>query len=47
MAIIALAISFVLLLLVKPLLPQLNYARIFQWELESDFVVYGIFVFFA
>ena len=46
-AMVALAIAFVLLLLVRPLLLQLNFARIFQWELASNFVVYGIFVLFA
>jgi putative ABC transport system permease protein len=46
-AMVAFAIAFVLLLLVRPLLLQLNFARIFQWGLESNFVVYGIFVLFA
>ncbi|HEX6226224.1 MAG TPA: FtsX-like permease family protein, partial [Chryseolinea sp.] len=46
-AIVALVIAFVLLLLVRPLLLQLNFARIFRWGLESNFVVYGIFVLFA
>ena len=46
-AMVALVIAFVLLLLVRPLLLQLNFARIFRWGLESNFVVYGIFVLFA
>ncbi len=46
-AMVALLIAFVLLLLVKPLLLQLNFARIFRWGLESNFQVYGIFVLFA
>ncbi len=43
----ALVIAFVLLLLVRPLLLQLNFARMFHWGLESNFAVYGIFVLFA
>ncbi len=46
-AMVALVIAFVLLLLVKPLLLQLNFARIFRWGMESNFAVYGIFVLFA
>ena len=46
-AMVALVIGFVLLLLARPLLLQLNFARIFRWGLESNFVVSGIFVLFA
>jgi len=46
-AVVALVIAFVLLLLVKPLLLQLNFARIFRWGLESNVVVYSTFVLFA
>ncbi len=46
-AMVALVIAFALLLLVRPLLLQLNFARIFRWGLESNLVVYGIFVLFA
>jgi putative ABC transport system permease protein len=46
-AMVALVIGFVLLLLTRPLLLQLNFARIFRWGLESNFAVCGIFVLFA
>jgi putative ABC transport system permease protein len=47
MAMVALMIAFVLLLLVRPLLLQLNFARIFRWGLESNVAVYAIFLVFA
>jgi putative ABC transport system permease protein len=43
----ALVIACALLLLARPLMLQLNFVRIFRWELESNFTVYGIFVLFA
>lgn len=46
-AMAALIIAFVLLLLVKPLILQLNFARIFRWDLESNIAVYSIFLLFA
>lgn len=46
-AMAALMIAVVLLLLVKPLILQLNFARIFRWDLEANFIVYGIFIVFA
>jgi putative ABC transport system permease protein len=46
-AMVALVIAAALLLLARPLLLHLNFARIFRWELESNFTVYGIFVLFA
>lgn len=46
-AMAALAAAVVLLLLVKPLILQLNFARIFRWDLEFNFVVFGIFIAFA
>ena len=46
-AMVALVIAFVVLLLIRPLLLQLNFARIFRWGLESNVVVCGIFVLFA
>lgn len=46
-AMVALVIAFVLLLLTKPLLLQLNFVRIFRWGLEADFTVFCIFVVFA
>ena len=44
---LALVVSFALLLVARPLLLQLNFARIFRWGLESNFTVCGIFVLFA
>src|SRR5688572_6285121 len=46
-AVVALVIAVVLLLLARPHLLHLNFVRIFRWELESNFTVYGIFVLFA
>ncbi len=46
-AMVALVIALGMLLLVKPLILQLNFARIFRWDLESNVVVYSIFVLFA
>jgi putative ABC transport system permease protein len=44
---LALVMALVLLLMVKPLILQLNFARIFHWDLQANFVVYGLFVLFA
>jgi len=43
----ALVFSLALLMLVKPMILQLNFARIFRWDLESNFLVYGVFLVFA
>lgn len=43
----ALVFSLALLMLVKPLILQLNFARIFRWDLASNFKVYGVFLIFA
>lgn len=43
----ALIIAFGLLLLVKPMILQLNFARIFSWDFEANIVVFIIFVAFA
>jgi putative ABC transport system permease protein len=43
----SLVIALGLLMLVKPLILQLNFARIFRWDLASNFEVYGIFLVFA
>jgi putative ABC transport system permease protein len=43
----ALVLAFVFLLLVKPLMLQLTFARIFMWDLEANFAVYGVFLVFA
>ena len=46
-ALAALMIAFCLLLLVKPMILQLNFARIFNWDFELNGVVIIIFVLFA
>ena len=43
----ALVISLALLMLLKPLILQLNFARVFRWDLASNMQVYGVFVLFA
>jgi putative ABC transport system permease protein len=46
-ALVALVFAVVLLLLLKPMVLQLNFARIFRWDLASGPVVYAIFFAFA
>jgi putative ABC transport system permease protein len=46
-ALCSLLFSLALLMLVKPLILQLNFARIFRWDLASNFQVYAVFVAFA
>lgn len=46
-ALVALVLAFGLLLIIKPMILQLNFARIFHWDLESNFIVYSIFIVFA
>lgn len=43
----ALGLAMILLTALKPLMLQLNFARILKWDLESNLVVYGVFVVFA
>jgi len=46
-ALVALAFAMVFLLMVKPLILQLNFARIFRWDLETNGVVLAVFIVFA
>lgn len=46
-ALLALTLGFVLLLLLKPVILQLNFARIFHWDLESNALVLAAFALFA
>ncbi|MCI0751881.1 MAG: ABC transporter permease [Flammeovirgaceae bacterium] len=46
-ALIALGLSFVLLLAVKPLMLELNFARVLKWDLEASTLVYAVFLLFA
>jgi putative ABC transport system permease protein len=43
----SLVFSLALLMLVKPMILQLNFARLFRWDLASNFQVYGVFLGFA
>lgn len=43
----ALAIAVFAVWLIKPLILQLNFARIFQWDLQANYFVYTVFVLFA
>jgi putative ABC transport system permease protein len=43
----ALAVALLLVALLEPLVLQLNFARIFRWELTANSVVYAIFGLFA
>ncbi|MCU0418557.1 MAG: ABC transporter permease [Cyclobacteriaceae bacterium] len=47
LAFVALLFAMVLLLLVKPMILQLNFARIFRWDLAMNTTVLGAFVAFA
>lgn len=46
-ALVALTIAMGLLLIIKPMILQLNFARIFRWDLQANYVVYAIFLVFA
>lgn len=46
-ALVALVIALGLMFIIKPLILQLNFARIFRWDLQANYVVYAIFVAFA
>ncbi len=43
----ALALAFVFLVAVKPLMLTLTFARVLKWDLESNLYVYGVFILFA
>lgn len=46
-SLLALALSMILLMALKPLMLNLNFARLLKWDLESNIYVYGVFVLFA
>lgn len=46
-AFVALVLAVVLLFFLKPLILQLNFAKIFRWDLESNLIVYAVFGVFA
>lgn len=43
----ALILSMVLLIALKPLMLNLNFARVLKWDLEANVYVYAVFVLFA
>jgi putative ABC transport system permease protein len=43
----ALILALIFLLIVKPLVLQLTFARVFMWDLEANYVVFGAFLIFA
>ena len=46
-AVCALVIAGLLMMVLKPFMLQLNFARIFRWDLQANYVVFGIFVIFS
>jgi len=46
-ALCALLVAFSLLLLIEPLMQQLTLARVFKWDLEANYVIYGLCLVFA
>jgi putative ABC transport system permease protein len=46
-ALVALVIASGLLLVIKPLILQLNFARVFRWDLQANYAVYLVFLLFA
>ena len=46
-ALFSLVAAFLLLILVKPVMFELSFARMMKWNLEANYYVYGIFVAFA
>jgi putative ABC transport system permease protein len=46
-ALVALAMAGALMFFLKPMILQLSFARIFRWDLQANYVVYGIFFLFA
>jgi putative ABC transport system permease protein len=46
-AMFALGVALVLLIVLKPLMLELSFARVMRWNLESNYVVYSVFVVFA
>lgn len=46
-AFLALLLAMAIIFFVKPMILQLNFARLFYWDLQANYIVYGIFVLFA
>lgn len=43
----ALVLGTMLLVVIKPFMLHLNFARIFRWDLQANYIVFGIFFVFA
>jgi putative ABC transport system permease protein len=43
----ALLLAFLFLILVKPMILQLTFAKLFMWDLEANYAVFAVFVVFA
>ena len=43
----SLVVAGMLLAVIKPMMLQLNFARVFQWDLQANYVVYAVFIAFA
>src|SRR6185436_14497544 len=46
-ALVALVMAAGLMFILKPLILQLSFARIFRWDLQAGYIVYGVFILFA
>lgn len=46
-AVCSLVLAGLLLFVIKPFMLQLNFARIFRWDLEANYVVFAVFFVFA
>lgn len=46
-SICSLMLALVLLVILKPLLLQLTFAQLFMWDLEANYIVFGVFLLFA
>ncbi|MFZ1807929.1 MAG: ABC transporter permease [Cyclobacteriaceae bacterium] len=46
-ALVALGLSLVFLIALRPLMLNLNFARMLKWDLEANVYVYGVFLIFA
>jgi putative ABC transport system permease protein len=46
-ALIALVIALGLMVVLKPMILQLSFARIFHWDFQAGYIVFGIFLLFA
>lgn len=47
LAMVALVVAFGFMFFFKPMILQLNFARIFNWDMQADYVVYVVVVLFA